>query len=344
MTKPNTNWKETPTTDEDARFEKLAQRFVALQARHAKAGVGRALHRKHHHGFVGTLEVLPDLPDHARHGLFARPGTYEALVRFSNGSHATQADHVDDVRGIAVKVLGVAGEKVLGQATTQDFLAVLGSSTPFRTADEFVATVWASRSKPLALFRLIGALGPGRAFSILKQLLAGLKGPRRSLATRRFFSALPIQCGPYAVRFSFIPKTTEGEALSAERDLYAHDLAGRLREGPISYDLALQFFVDEEHTPIEDGSKDWEESVSPYVTVARLAIETQDVRGDRGRAITERIEQLSFDPWHALVAHKPLGNMMRARKHAYFVSAQGRQATPEPTTIAALVGEPTARA
>ncbi len=340
MTTPSTNWHETPTTDEDARFERLAQRFAALQARHAKRGPGRALHRKHHHGYVASLDVHADVPTHARHGLFARPGRYEALVRFSNGSHAAQADAVDDVRGIAVKVLGVPGEKVLGQASTQDFLAVLGSSTPFRTADEFVATIWASRSKPLAPFRLIGALGPGRAFAIIKQLVAGLKGPGRSLATRRFFSALPIQCGPYAVRFAFIPKTTDGDAVPSGRDFYADELAARLREGPVRYDLALQFFVDEARTPIEDGSVDWAEEVSPYVTVATLTIGRQDVGSERGRSITERIEQLSFDPWHALVEHKPLGNLMRARKHAYVASAQGRQAIAEPTTLAALLGTP----
>ena len=35
-------------------------------------------------------------------------------------------------------------------------------------------------------------------------------------------------------------------------------------------------------------------------------------------------------PWHALVEHRPIGNMMRARKVAYFKSTQERSAAPEP--------------
>ena len=57
--------------------------------------------------------MLDDLPEHARAGLFARPATYRAYVRFSNGAGRVQHDKVPDVRGIAVKILGVLGKKVI---------------------------------------------------------------------------------------------------------------------------------------------------------------------------------------------------------------------------------------
>jgi hypothetical protein len=44
----------------------------------------------------------------------------------------------------------------------------------------------------------------------------------------------------------------------------------------------------------------------------------------------EESQNLSFDPWHALVEHTPLGGVMRARKEAYFASTQERGAAPEP--------------
>jgi hypothetical protein len=327
---PSTTWKESPGADEDARFERYAQRFVALQQRNRAEGrAGRALHHKGHGIYEAKLEIFGDLPEHARHGLFARPATYEALVRYSNGSGKIQVDKVADVRGIAVKVLGVAGDKVLGDAPTQDLLAILSSSTPFRTADEFVAVVWATRSPPLALFRLVGSLGL-RAFPLVRKLVAGLKQPPASLATKRFFSAVPIQCGPYAVRFAFTPVATDGDLSGS----YAEDLAARLARGPVAYELALQFFVDEAHTPIEDASVDWD---SPYVPVGKLVISQQDAASERGKKLAERGEALAFDPWHALVAHRPLGGMMRARKHAYFASTQGRGATPEPKSIDELL-------
>lgn len=38
---------------------------------------------------------------------------------------------------------------------------------------------------------------------------------------------------------------------------------------------------------------------------------------------------MSFDPWHALVEHRPLGSIMRARNAAYRVSTAARKATSE---------------
>jgi hypothetical protein len=297
----------------------------------------RALHAKSHGGFEASFEILGDLPDHARQGLFATPKTYEAIVRYSNGGGAVKHDSAGDVRGIAVKVLGVDGEKVLGDARTQDFLAILSSSTPFKTADEFVAVVWAMRSPPLALFRLIADLGPFRPFGLLKKLVAGTSAPPSTLAGKPFFSALPIQCGPYAARFRFAPKTPADALLASARDAFADDLAARVNEGPLEYVMALQFFVDETRTPIEDASVDWPEDIAPYVDVARLVIAKQDVSSERGKKLRETTEHLSFDPWHALLAHKPLGGMMRARKGAYLPSTQGRKALPEPESIASCL-------
>ena len=151
MTEPSKTWKEVVAPDEEARFERYAAQLAQLQADSTGGGSpGRALHHKGHGGFEASLEVLGDLPGRARQGLFARPGRYEALVRFSNGASRLQRDDAGDVRGIAVKVLGVDGDKVLGKARTQDFLAILSPATPFRTADEFVAMVWAARSPALA--------------------------------------------------------------------------------------------------------------------------------------------------------------------------------------------------
>ena len=328
----STTWRETVGPGEDERFDLYAKRLVTLQTKHG--GAHRALHAKGHGVYEATLTV-GEVPPQARHGLFARPGKYEALVRYSNGASKVQPDRTSDVRGIAVKVLGVDGDKIIGGARTQDFLAILSSSTPFRTADEFMAVVWATRSAPLALFRLIGSLGPVRPWGLLSKLVKGLRAAPASLATTRFYSALPIQCGPHAARFSFTPIEPTAGPLPATRDFYAEDLADRLRRGPLRYTLGLQFFIDEQRTPIEDASVDWD---APYVDVATLTVLEQDATSELGKKLAERGEQLAFDPWHALVEHKPLGGMMRARKVAYFASTQGRKASREPASVAALLG------
>src|SRR5262249_14515115 len=103
---PSTDWKETVAADEGPRFERLAEALRDLQRRRAGTGKpARALHAKAHAGLRGSFEVLPELPEHARQGLFASPRAYDAYVRFSNGSGARQSDRRLDVRGAAIKVV-----------------------------------------------------------------------------------------------------------------------------------------------------------------------------------------------------------------------------------------------
>ena len=328
---PSKDWKEIVAPDEETRFARFAEQLVELQRMHAGNGsVGRALHNKLDGGFEARLEILGDLPESARHGLFAIPKTYDALVRYSNGSGVPQEDEKPDIRGMAVKVLDVDGPKILGTARTQDFLGILQSFTPFRTADEFVGIVWASRNSVLALPRMLLSVGL-RTFSILPKLLKAVNQPVVSLAPRCFYSALPIQCGPYAARFAFVPiAAPETDGVPGAPNRLADDLAARLRKGPIEYALELQFFVDESRTPIEDGSVDWPVEIAPYVRVAKLVLPQQDAASEHGQRVAERIQKMSFDPWHALVEHRPLGGMMRARKPTYFASARGRDAEGEP--------------
>ena len=255
-------------------------------------------------------------------------------MRYSNGSGARQADGKGDVRGIAVKLLGVGGKKIipgLENAATQDFLAIQSPSTPFRDAEEFVWFVRAASQPATLLFRLIGRFGFG-GFGLLRKLVKSVSRPVPSLATSRYYSALPIKFGPYAVHYSLDP-TARADANAQKGkspDYLGEELAARLEAGPVTYDFRVQFFVDEARTPIEDASREWLESDAPFITVARLTLPQQDPTSPRGKRLAEHLEKLSFDPWHATEDFRPLGNMMRARNHAYRLSTQERGAAPEP--------------
>ena len=119
---------ETIAANEAARFEQFASEIVAIQrARAAKGGaVARALHLKPHIGAVGELVV--EAPESARAGVFANPGQrWPVYARFSNGSSAHQPDKAPDVRGFALKLVGVPGKKIIAgleQEATQDFLFI----------------------------------------------------------------------------------------------------------------------------------------------------------------------------------------------------------------------------
>jgi hypothetical protein len=328
---PSTDWKENVPEGEAERFATYAEELHVLQKKHAGEGKpARALHAKAHTGVKATLEIFGDLPEQARHGVFAAPHTFEARVRWSNGAGRRQSDRSTDVRGMAVKLLDVPGKKVLmglEGATTQDFLAIQSSATPFRTADEFIAFVKAAETPAWLLFRLIGSIGLGRTFQVLGRL-AGAGKVVASLAGIPYYSALPIRVGPHAARFAFVPRQAKDAPVPAERgaDYLAQELRGHLKGG-IAYDMQLQFFESEAATPIEDSSVDW---TTPYIDVGRLTIPAQDVESAEGKALAAEVEAMSFDPWHALVEHTPLGGMMRARKAAYYTSTKERAASPEP--------------
>ena len=326
---PATDWKEVVPDDEAARFERHAAFLAEVQRKRSKGVPGRALHVKANLGVEAELEVLSTVPADAKIGMFAEPKTYRALVRYSNGAAAHQPDRKPDVRGIAVKVFGVDGKKVIPgmeDATTQDFLAIRTPSTPVRDADEFIALVRAAQTPALLPFRLIGSLGFGRGIKIIRTALAGFKVPTAPLAATTYYSALPISYGPYAVQYAFMPRdpltvTRKGGELGDE-------LIERLRDKPVVYDLGVRFYTDPVATPIEDASVEWH---TPLVTVATLTLPAQDATSARGKRIAETIDHLAFDPWHARTDLRPLGNMMRARNQAYRVSTQARKAAAEPT-------------
>src|SRR5579862_8452190 len=76
----------------------------------------RGQHPKHHGCVAATFTVLDGVPSDLRQGLFAKPQSFDALIRFSNGRQ--QYDRRADAHGMAIKLLHVSGAKLLeGQET-----------------------------------------------------------------------------------------------------------------------------------------------------------------------------------------------------------------------------------
>ena len=325
---PATDWKEDIAQDEAARFERHAAFLAAMQQKMGHGG--RALHTKGNLGVLAELEIGPDVPADARVAMLATPRRYQALVRFSNGAGRTQSDRTLDVRGLAVKVFGVDGKKVipgLEDEQTQDFLAIRTSALPIKNTEEFMTLVRYGRPQALLPVRLMASLGVRRGIQILKQALAGLRAPQGPLWATSYFSALPIMLGPYAAQYAFAAReSAQASALAGANDL-GEALAAHLRTTPVAYDFNVRFFTSAAETPIEDASVEWK---SPWLTVGTLTLPVQDPDSPRGQRVRELVETLSFDPWHARTDMRPLGNIMRARNVAYRASTQGRKAAAEP--------------
>jgi hypothetical protein len=74
--------------------------------------------------------------------------------------------------------------------------------------------------------------------------------------------------------------------------------------------------------------------------VARLRLPRQDIGGDDN---LERMDALSFNPWRCTEAHRPLGNIMRARREVYRQSSilrhrLNKQVRREPNSLAEIFG------
>jgi hypothetical protein len=85
----------------------------------------------------------------------------------------------------------------------------------------------------------------------------------------------------------------------------------------------VQRQVADANMPIEDASIEWSESRSPYVPVAEIAIPAQRFSSEEQN---EFCENLSFNPWHALPAHRPIGGLNRARLRLYDAISKARHA------------------
>ena len=310
----------TVSSFESAEFneEQLVQDLVArLKQRithdNPKRNMRRDAHAKLHGLVKAEFTVLADLPPHLRVGLFREPKTYQAWVRYSNQDSAISPDINGDIRGMAIKLMGVGGEKILEEAksaATHDFVLI---STPvFVTKDvaEFDAMIKAMGSN--ALVKAWFFLSHWR---ILKNLRSAMK-PFSNLLQTQFFSATPYLFGDRAVKYSARPHLPRQEAFPEKPsdDFLRERLVRDLTQNEMVFDFCVQFQIDKEAMPIEDPGVLWDEAVSPFQAVARIKILRQEFDSEAQRAYGDN---LSFSPWHALPAHRPLGSINRARKIVY---------------------------
>ena len=66
--------------------------------------------------------------------------------------------------------------------------------------------------------------------------------------------------------------------------------------------------------PLENNGVLWPPRLSPRVSVATLRLPRQTFHSPAQMAFAKR---LSYNPWHCIPEHRPLGNQSRARKRMY---------------------------
>uniref|UniRef100_A0AAU2UYE7 Catalase n=1 Tax=Streptomyces sp. NBC_00003 TaxID=2903608 RepID=A0AAU2UYE7_9ACTN len=314
-------------------FEELAQRIVRIQRINQETGrlpgPDRAFHAKTTIAVENArVRFHTDLPLSLREG-FVQPGAdYPAIVRYSNAAGVPAADASQDLRGIAVRI-------VVGDDERHDLLMLNIPASHAANAREFVefseVMAGASGTAQVAyrfLVKLPRAVGRPAATRMRKTLQKAVARKIGSLSQERYWSQAPILWGDAGpVQYQLRPSPGGPPAPKPDRSdqhRLRTELAARLRERDVVYELCLQRFVDEATTPVENASVEWPEDVAPPVPVATLTIPRQDLDSNEAAAVTRRVEQLVFTPWRTTDAFRPLGNLNRSRDLAYGASSARR--------------------
>jgi hypothetical protein len=329
---------EQPAADEaqtgaelNAQFEKILD-ITSADYGHAV----RSVHAKGHGIARGVLTVARNLPPELAQGLFALPGDHEAILRFSTNAGDILDDSIRLPRGVALKILGVEGERLAGSENeaTQDFILVNGPAFAAPTPKQFLGnlkllastTDKAEGAKKLlsAVFRGVEAtLEAVGTKSTFLNTLGGAKPVHPLGAT--YFSQTAFRYGDYIAKFQFVPvsgiKDYADETINAtgRPDAIREAMNELLIEQGGKWELRVQLCTDLNDMPVEDATIVWDEEKSPFRTVATLTVEPQPAWVLGTSEKTE--DALSFSVWHGLAAHQPLGGINRVRKSAYEFSA-----------------------
>jgi hypothetical protein len=281
------------------------------------------------HGTVWTeFTVAPDLPENLRVGVLQQPGkTYPAWIRFSNASQMD--DTQPGVHGMAIKLMNVAGEKVLEDektANTQDFVLIDHPVFFVRNAKDFADffTVLSESGSPIKFF----TDHPSEA-AIAQAMRKQIVNPLAS----KYWSTTPYQFGSTTIKFAVVPTRQIAGELGSTPNYLRSSLVDYLKNHDATFDFLIQLQTDPEKTPIDDPTVEWREQDTPLQKVATLRIPRQVFDTPEQKAFDEA---LSFTPWHSLPEHQPLGSINRARKAVYQATSEQRHqemrvAMEEPT-------------
>jgi hypothetical protein len=307
------------------------QSIIHLMAKYMRkhyqpGGYQRAGNTKTHAIVRGEVTIAGDLPPYLRRGIFAEPKTFRAWIRFAGPGPNSPSD-IDDVGVLscAIKLMGVPGPKLFDdEKFTQDFLMI---STPTFTTPDTRANAklqaWVLDDTPFFYF-----VDP-RDSHFLDALMQGWWSKTQSNPLgERYWSCVPSLLGEgQAMMYSLYPRSKVFRRIPRlpfrPPDNYLRDnMVKTLAEQDVEFDLMLQLQTDSFRMPIENASVRWSERLSPFVPAARLHIPQQKFDTPKQLAFASN---LSYNPWHCLPDHRPLGNQNRARRRLYWELSHFRQ-------------------
>lgn len=305
--------------------EKIITSMVkVLEAQLLRMYSGKKMLRQIHPKMTACVKaefiIEPNLADDLKVGVFKDAKSFPTWIRFSNGSTVMKADKEKDIRGIAIKLMNVPGEKLLERERneqTQDFILLSSHNFLAKNIKEF-APVLTIATAPGILVKLLYFFRFFR-FSTFAVLSKALKA---NIVCKHpfeipYWSTIPFRFGDEnrAVKYFIEPtKTANNEFVYTNETDYNFlqaNAAATLIKNEIQLDFCIQFQTDAVTMPIEDPTVPW---TSPYIKLATIRIPKQICDTPERK---EFGENLTFNSWHCLEEHRPLGSFNRARKRIY---------------------------
>ena len=334
--------------NEEALIEGI--RLITEERMRRSYGPGEVVQRDAHaktHGLVcAKFTVLDDLPKNLRYGVFAEPKTFDALIRFSAASQIAGPDTSLQPHGMAMKILGVDGEKIVAPAPPQDFVMI---NFPIFFANNLPDYIDFMRFTSAGSVAVYDGVDPVQEQMNFAEKHPGITKIVQQMATTPFYnpvqvqywSETPYKLGPNAIKYSARPLTSRENKKPAGQmgESFLRDaLVSTVGKEVVQFEFLVQVQNNAKTQPIEDPTIEWKESESVPQRVALIEIPVQDISAN-GNLMTA--EKLAFSVWNSLEAHRPLGSMNRTRRVVYESSMKVRNARNhnvrfEPTDSASI--------
>jgi len=300
-------------------------------------------------GVFEVFDVFQTIPDRTlatrlAQGLFARPGTYDATVRFANGESHIFPDPKKDVRACSIAVDVPAG--ILGRREMrQDFSMNNARTFPINDAHAFAIATNVAIAP--SMLRGVMALPFRDKIGFVRLAVLGSmqeKPARVAFQQTSYWSTVPFHHGPAdVVKYAaFASPGNYAQPLSTAINCLQDELARHVNDDlhMSCFDFGLQLldvdamtYFGRRRTPgfwIENASVEWKESQAPFHIVGRLTLVANSV------VLPEEVARMWIDVTaNSALDCKPMGGINRARPSGEEASRRARlhQGAASPPTV-----------
>lgn len=305
--------------------EQVTKNISALLSGHLKEQYHgekflRDTHPKDNGCIRGTFKAMDSTPAELAQGVFAHGKEHQAWIRFSNSVEEITSDHEKDFRGLGMKLTAVEGPRLPlpgDEQNSQDFL-FLGHDAFFAAnPDQFFEFFdEAFNGSPLR-FAITHPRGTWNIFQGRKRFKNPLDLEWNSVTPYALGLPTTGENGqptyPNVVRYAMQTCDNNYGEIPPEPspDYLAQNLEQQLKDGTGCLDFYVQLQKDPVKNPVENILIPWDQKESPFIKVARLEIPPQTFTSEAQKDFCENI---SFNPWHSLEVHRPIGGINRARR------------------------------